>query len=85
MSVLSITVWDIISGPVVTGTITRHTVDSAVKTKLVIGSDGLWDMLTEQELGHIEMCPSLTASALVAFCANRWRQEWRYQWAGQCV
>ena len=63
----------------------RHTVDPAKKTKLVIGSDGLWDMLTAHELGHIDMCPSLTASALVAFCASRWRQEWRYQWQGRCV
>ena len=62
-----------------------YTTDPSKKTKLVIGSDGLWDMLSEQELGHIDMCPSLTASALVAFCAGRWRQEWRYLWCGQYV
>jgi len=63
----------------------QHSIDPLARTKLVIGSDGLWDMLTEAEQQHIDKCSSHTASSLATVCADRWRQEWDYRWQGQSV
>ena len=63
----------------------RHTINPGVQTKLVLGSDGLWDMLTTAEQQHIDMCPSDSARSLAKLCAERWRQPWDYHWKGERV
>ena len=52
---------------------------------VVIGSDGLWDMLGEDEIKSLPSREYFTAEGLVNLAADRWRQNWRYIWHGQVV
>lgn len=52
---------------------------------VVIGSDGLWDMLSEDEIKSLPSNDCFTARGLVDLAADRWRQNWRYIWHGQVV
>ena len=63
----------------------RHEIDRTLKAKLIVGSDGIWDVLSSEEVLNIDTCPSQHASALANHCAGRWRQQWRYQWLGEVI
>ena len=62
-----------------------HTIDPTTKTTLVVGSDGVWDVLAEDEQQNISSFPGSSASKLAEFCAARWRQEWQYEWQGRII
>ena len=52
---------------------------------VVIGSDGLWDMLSEEEISCLPSKDYFSAAGLVDTAADRWLQDWEYVWHGQVV
>jgi serine/threonine protein phosphatase PrpC len=43
---------------------------------VIIGSDGLWDMICEEDTQFLSTCSS--AEELCKFAEDRWKQEWNY-------
>lgn len=51
--------------------------------KLVGGSDGLWDVMSDTNTDRIWMSSQITdAAQLVGKALERWRQPWEYVWRG---
>jgi serine/threonine protein phosphatase PrpC len=52
---------------------------------VVLGSDGLWDMLTNEESEELPSILECDADSLVNTAVARWTQEWCYYWYGEVV
>lgn len=49
---------------------------------VVIGSDGLWDMLSEVETRTLPQLERFTAGGLASTAHRRWGKQWTYVWRG---
>jgi len=55
-----------------------HIIDIQLNDEItvIIGSDGLWDMICEADIQFLSTCSS--AEELCKFAEDRWKQEWNY-------
>lgn len=51
-------------------------IDAGSRYKVVIGSDGLWDMINKEDIEDIKQLCFMTAHEGVDFIVSRWLQEW---------
>jgi len=51
-------------------------VEPGSEYKIMIASDGVWDMVRKNELNDIQQFASMSGGEAVAFVMSRWLQEW---------
>ena len=51
--------------------------------KVVIGSDGIWDMIIYEDIEDITQLANMNATEGVTFIISRWLQEWEMQEIGE--
>ena len=50
--------------------------EQGVTYKILIGSDGVWDVIVENNVEDISRFALMTADEALAFVKGRWLQEW---------
>tara|TARA_Y100000389_G_C17470094_1_gene529598 strand:+ start:3650 stop:4507 length:858 start_codon:yes stop_codon:yes gene_type:complete len=58
---------------------------TVIDVSIVIGSDGLWDMLSPSEIEILPQLDRFTAEGLARNAQRRWNKEWEYMWQGKSV